>query len=487
MMRTMLVWRLLFSILVFAAYGALSYNISSRVFSPTGDEPHYLVITHSLARDGDISLLNNYQEQHYRIFYDSILAKRTTASADKQREIPTFGLGMPLFLSLWYNAIYDSTPHKLVAYLRLVICFVAAIGIFQLVSLGFDLSRSAVASFVIAAGAAFSSPLMTYSNQFYPEIFAFVLLLTALRMLLNRARYQWISTLGLGLIPGMLMWLHPKYLAIAIVLTAIVAFLTFSDNGRQITRKQVVHLVLSLSGIATFFVFLQTQYGSWSPNRIYGGWQKQSSLFELLTQEGFERIAVMGKMFFGFWFDERFGLLPFSPFYIAFFAALVWVVRHRRSATYPALILFVLHFLPMCWGAPLGGYAPPARHFVVMIPFLLVPLFVLYPNWRNQQKMFFGILQMVALFVVSQMLANYRSIFANVTWRNPDGGSEFWPLLHVERWIPNCIATNPEYVLILVWVIGTALLSIWLYPRAINRVGAIRSSLFNTEARREFF
>src|SRR5687768_10096956 len=120
--RAMLVWRVLFSVVVFAVYGVISYNVSSRVFSPTGDEPHYLVITHSLARDGDISLLNNYKEQHYRIFYDSILAKRTTASADKKREIPTFGMGMPLFLAPWYNAIHDTSPHKLVPYLRLVIC-----------------------------------------------------------------------------------------------------------------------------------------------------------------------------------------------------------------------------------------------------------------------------------------------------------------------------------------------------------------------------
>jgi hypothetical protein len=53
------------------------------------------------------------------------------------------------------------------------------------------------------------------------------------------------------------------------------------------------------------------------------------------------------------------------------------------------------------------------------------------------------------------MFMNYRQIFANVTWRNPDGGSEFWPLFNLHDWIPNCIATNPEYGLILLWIAAT--------------------------------
>lgn len=460
----MLIWRLLFSIVIFAAYGALSYNISSRVFSPTGDEPHYLVITHSLAMDGDISLLNNYREQHYRIFYDSILAKRTTASADKTREIPTFGMGMPLFLSPWYKAIYNQAPHKLVPYLRLVICLVAAIGIFQLVSFGLELSRHHGAPFFIATAAAFASPLVTYSSQFYPEIFAFVLLLTALRTINNRKNHPWLSTILLSLIPGMLMWLHPKYLALAVVLTAITTFLIYRDHGRKISTMQIVHLVTALSGIATFFVFLQMKYGSWSPNRIYGGWQKQTSLFELLRHEGFERIGIMAKMFFGFWFDERFGLLPFAPFYVAFFAALIWCVRNRKHVVLPALILFALHFLPLCWGAPLGGYAPPARHFVVMLPLILAPIFLIVSRWSHIQKILFAVLQLWAFFITFRMFRDYRKIFANVTWRNPDGGSEFWPLLHLEPWIPNCIATNPEYMLILIWTAAVVALSFYLYP-----------------------
>jgi len=461
----MLVRKLLFAIAVLVAYSAIAYNVTSRVFSPTGDEPHYLVITHSLAMDGDISLLNNYQEQHYRRFYDSILAKRTTASADKKREIPTFGLGMPLFLAPWYKTINVYAPHKLVAYLRIVICLVAAIGVYQLLSFGIELSGNQAAAFVITTGAAFASPLVTYASQFYPEIFAFVLLVTALRTLQNRQKHPWFSAILLCLIPGLLMWLHPKYLALALVLTMIVTVLIYRDHGKKISKMQIIHVVFAFSGICTFFVFLQTQYGSWSPNRIYGGWQKQASLLELLQQEGIERISVMVKMFLGFWFDKRFGLLPFAPFYVAFFAALIWCVRKRKTVVFPALFLFALHFLPLCWGAPLGGYAPPSRHFVVMIPLILSPVFLIYSKWLTEQKSLLVTLQLGGVYIAYRMFTNYRQIFSNITWRNPDGGSEFWPLLHLERWIPNCIAMQPQYMLIFFWLLGTGFFAFCLYPK----------------------
>jgi hypothetical protein len=462
----MFVRRLLFAILVFAFYGVIAYNVPSREFFPTGDEPHYLVITHSIAIDGDISLLNNYKEQHYRLFYPSILAKRTTASADKLREIPTFGIGMPLFLAPWYRLIYDFAPCKLVAYMRIVICLVAAFGIFQLLSFGFDLSANFYIALLLTTGAAFASPLITYSSQFYPEIFAFALLIAGLRTFHNRQKHPWFSAVVLSLIPGMLMWLHPKYLALAVVLTAITAFYIYRDHQKKLTAMQVAHLAVSLSGIFSFFLFLHTKYGSWSPNRIYGGWQKQASLLDLMQQEGFRRIAVMIKMFFGFWFDERFGLLPYAPFYVAFFAALIWTIRKRQITVFPALILLALHFFPLCWGAPLGGYAPPARHFVVMTPLVLAPVFLIASKWISEQKALFITLQGVALLVSYEMLTHYRSMFADVTWRNPDGKSEFWPILHVERWIPNCIANQPEYALITFWVLGTAFLAFCLYPRS---------------------
>jgi hypothetical protein len=101
-----------------------------------------------------------------------------------------------------------------------------------------------------------------------------------------------------------------------------------------------------------------------------------------------------------------------------------------------------------------------------MIPLVLAPVFLIGTKWISEQKALLVTLQSVALLISYEMLTHYRSMFSDVTWRNPDGKSEFWPLLHVERWIPNCIANQPEYLLVTLWILGTAFLAFCLYPRA---------------------
>lgn len=449
--------------------GTVTLTVASRKMVPTGDEPHYLTTTHSLVVDGDISLLNNYKEQHFRLFYPGLLAKRTTASADKTRELPTFALGLPIFLAPFYKIALTWFPTWLVPFLRLVICSVTTLAIYHLLAAVYSYSQSAQAAYLIVAGAAFASPIMTYSNQFYPEIFAFLLIIVFLRQILRIEERTRGTFLYLALVPGVLLWLHPKYLVLATTIILISAVLLARTYRLYQPKKSkwvlLFYILLAVGGMVTFFLFLYVEYGSWSPNRIYGGWQKQTSLLELLRQEGFKRIWVMVRMFFGFWFDQRFGILPYAPFYIAFFPSLIWVLRERITTVIPVVILFATHFVALCWGAPLGGYAPPTRHFVVMVPVLVTTIAMVVPRLSRWQVATLLSLQAAGWAVIVLMLTHYRLIFANVTWRNPDEVSPFWQWLKMDRWIPNMIATSPDYSIISLWLASTALLTILLYPR----------------------
>ena len=42
--------------------------IASRGVSFGGDEPHYLLMTHSLLRDGDLELSNNYERHDFEAY-----------------------------------------------------------------------------------------------------------------------------------------------------------------------------------------------------------------------------------------------------------------------------------------------------------------------------------------------------------------------------------------------------------------------------------
>ncbi len=66
-MKKRLVVLFLFAFLVYNAC-ALVLVLEGVTFS--GDEPNYLLTTHSLATDGDINLADNFRDRDYFHFYD---------------------------------------------------------------------------------------------------------------------------------------------------------------------------------------------------------------------------------------------------------------------------------------------------------------------------------------------------------------------------------------------------------------------------------
>src|SRR5262249_20642213 len=89
----------------------------------------------------------------------------------------------------------------------------------------------------------------------------------------------------------------------------------------------------------------------------------------------------------GLFFDQRFGLLAYSPVLVVAFAGLGAMVRDRRSRRLGLELLFVLvpyliavtHFA-MWW----GGHSAPARFFVPMLPLLAVPAGVGWTRTRHR-------------------------------------------------------------------------------------------------------
>jgi hypothetical protein len=456
---------------LFVALGLLTWRVGARQMPPTGDEPHYLMTAHSLAVDGDISLLNNYRERQYRIFYPGLLAKRTTANFDKTRELPAFGLGLSAFLAPFYWFALTYFPSQLVLFLRIMVCSITSIAAYQTLSLGAKLTGRVAPPAVVFLGAVFASPLITYCNQFYPEIFALLLVVLALRLFESLPDRPWLSALGLACIAPAILWLHPKYLVLSVLIYLLSAFrfvrAARQPGGSVLRLVPAIHSLLSIGGILSFFVFLHAEYGSWSPNRIYGGWQKQTTLIELIGQLGFERIWVMLRMLPGYWLDQRFGLIPYAPLYIAFFPALIGFIRNGSSRIkLPLLVLLIAHFGLLCWAAQMGGYAPPSRHLVVLIPLILLPIMALYPQWSRAQKLLFTALQFAGWIVSAAILTHYRLIFTNATWRNPDGFSEFWSWFHLERSLPLLTATSINFVPVALWMALVALLATVLYPKS---------------------
>lgn len=421
------------------------------------------MIAHSLAVDHDISLLENYQNKDQWVFYKGPLPKRTRSSADRTRELPTFSLGLPLFLTPFYAMAVHWFPQYLVMFLRLVLCAVTAIALYYLMELGQFLSGSSRFAHWVAAGAAFSIPIIMYSNLMYPEILAFLLLIVALRQLTQPESLKWTSLIPLSLIPGLLVWLHPKYMILSLAICLLTSFRLIRERRAKGHFRLVVttYAVLAAAGIASLLYYLHWAYGTWSPSRLTGGFDEEREIVDFLRN----RTQIVLQMFVGSWLDQRFGILPHSPSYVAFFPALLWCLRERWLKVYPVVLLFVAHMMLICFGAPLGGFAPPARHFLVLTPFLLVPVMLISSYWNLLQKGLFVFLQFLGCGISAVMLYYYPLAFTKTSWRYPDVASRFWEAFHLEEWIPNTIATAPRLGLILAWLGLVAVFSVLLYPK----------------------
>src|SRR5262245_33313193 len=89
-----------FALISFLFYSAFTLLVR---MVPTGDEPYYLLTTHSLVQDRDISIGENHKNRDYRIFYPGLLPGRATVGADGVRVIPAHGMGLSLFLFPFYG------------------------------------------------------------------------------------------------------------------------------------------------------------------------------------------------------------------------------------------------------------------------------------------------------------------------------------------------------------------------------------------------
>lgn len=202
-----------------------------------GDEPHYLLIAHSLVFDGDIDLRNNYLEKHYAGFYPGDLPDYHVKGGKHGEWYPSHNIGLPLLIALGYWL----GGQRGVMLSLFPIALLLAVNVFNL---SWEISRDKKVAFLSWAVVFTTSPVLLYAFQLFPEIVAALVVVNAFRKIRNvREIGGWTAlTVGLGL--GYLPWLHMRYAA----LTAILAFF-FLVRNKDPRRTVLLLLPLTASAI----------------------------------------------------------------------------------------------------------------------------------------------------------------------------------------------------------------------------------------------
>ncbi|MBI1875112.1 MAG: hypothetical protein HYS05_14655 [Acidobacteria bacterium] len=324
----------------------------SRAEGPGGDEPHYLVIAHSLLADRDLQIENNHRLRQYSAFVKGDLPPHFLHRGRDGVIYSVHAPGLPALLLPGYAAA---------GYLGAVVTMVVlgalvALAVFDLANLFAD-AGSATLTWVAIA---FTVPLGPHAWLIYPELPAALLAAWAAlwlwRPLPTRAGPWIVRGAALALWP----WLHTKFLSLLIIVAVL---LLVKLRAR---RSHAFACIAPIVGSLTLWVFsFWVMYGVASPFVQYGS----SSQTELA-------IANIPRGVLGLFFDYKFGMLAYSSVYLVGIVGAWRLLRNSRSRGF-GLILLGLGSTLLASVTPFfmwwGGHSAPARFIVPAIP-LTAPL-----------------------------------------------------------------------------------------------------------------
>jgi hypothetical protein len=346
------------AMLAFAVFSISAWQVAPSV--PGGDEPHYLIITQSLLKDGDLRIENNHRNGDYRAFYQGELPKPDYRRRGRNGEI--YSIHAPGLPALVAPAFAVAGYHGVV----LCLILLASAGTALAWHLARMVSGRSDAAWFGWAATTLSTSSIFHSFTVYPDGPGAIIALTGVWALLRAERESVTGTERLtpwwlhGAALAMLPWIHTRFALIAGSLGALV--LLRLSTTRNAAGKAVAFLTIPAVSALCWVGFFVAIYGTPDPSAPYA------------NEEG--SIAFIPGGLAGLFFDQRFGVFAYAPVLLTAAAGLVVMIRQREQRRLALEMLFVLvpyllavtHFA-MWW----GGTSAPGRFFVPMLPMMAVP------------------------------------------------------------------------------------------------------------------
>ncbi|HEX4348663.1 MAG TPA: hypothetical protein VHZ73_13895 [Vicinamibacterales bacterium] len=222
-----------------------------------GDEPHYLIITHSLLVDHDIKIENNHTRGDYRAFFPGEL-KPDYLQRGVNGEI--YSIHAPGLSVLMLPAYALAGSRGAVA----TVCLVAALAASAIFEAAFLLGGAWVA-WATWASVCLSVPFVPHAWALYPEIVgaaasAFVVAWSLTEGSLGAGTW-FLRGVALATLP----WMHTKF---AVLLAVLTVWLLIELRGR-IRESIALVTPIGVSGVL-WLVFFYVVYGTIDPQAPYG-------------------------------------------------------------------------------------------------------------------------------------------------------------------------------------------------------------------------
>jgi hypothetical protein len=375
---------------------------SGLVFPPqpfTGDEPHYLLVTKSIIKDGDINLANNYGDRDYLDFYPGQLSAHAYPGKKGNAYLYSKHFpALPVLLVPVYiigekisqlGAAMAEDPgfnrQVLIFFSRLPLCVLTALLGLVFFLLVFDITQRKTLAIFVWTIFGFTAPIIFFSHLIYPEIPVALITIFTFRNLAFRKDKNTSSLFLPGVGIALLPWFGIKYIVLSILLFGVLSavllkFKKISGNWSRIFLT-LTPIVLSASLYLLYFWCL---YGSFSTIAVYKGSSfvptSETGLFSIIMRK--DPVEFLRRIP-GYFLDQRVGIFVYSPVLILGIAGFFFLFRQKKRK---ALMLFAVFSAYVVFSAYYywGGFCPPGRPLIPVLWILLLFLALSFNEKRSR-------------------------------------------------------------------------------------------------------
>jgi hypothetical protein len=435
-------------------YGASAWWLAPVL--PEGDAPHYLIMTQSVLRDGDLQIENNHRrgdDLEYTLF------AAEPDFLERGRNGAIYSIHAPGLSILIAPAFFLFGYPGAVAFLGVV----GALGTSLVWYLGWRTTGSPPAAWFGWACCALTCPFVFQATQVFPDGLAASLLLLGVLPLVAadfkdgtgadsgrlRANLRWaIAGISLAILP----WLQTRLAIVAVSAGLLVC--ARARHLRHLALFAVVPIVSAVGWLGFFYAI----YGTPNPAAPYG----------LLTQTSISRLTVGLP---GVLFDQQFGLIPNAPVFGVLLACLLAGAARRRRWCAEVLVIATPYLVGVgmfqIW---FGGASAPARLVAPMAMLLGVAAARIFHDTRTSSG---RSVELLALGV-SVVTAVALSVERGRLLFNARDGVALWlewsnDLIDLPRAVPSLFRGTPGQAWLKAGIWSACFAGAWLAQETLER------------------
>lgn len=400
----------------------------------SGDEPHYLLMTHSLLHDGDLDLANNYRARDYNAYMTKTVTIPQVHAVRGRKPGSAYSFHSPgtAFVMIPFYAA-GSTLGKtgLILMLKFGMSLFGALFVLQVFLYARDAWKNERLALILWAIVSLTTPVYFYAIHVYPELIVGSFAFLVFRLFRAPDRLTGRRLLLCGFLVSTFIWFHAiKYIFLAAPLAVYCLWVLRRKPSKA--RDYALFLAFPVAVTVAYFIFQKAFYGSYSLSAVswkgsLGAGETISYAKELLTGIPFR---FRWETLAGYFFDQKDGLFFYAPIYVLAFLGLVEMARRKAAELWPLLFVAAPYVLVSAFLTQRTGYAPQARPLVAVVWAMVIGIgWFLAVNRKRAFSGAFVLAAAVSIGMTMLLVGNPLSLYQETTMGTAETGGRIFYVL----------------------------------------------------------